>query len=265
MKILFIGDIVGRPGRRVLRDSFNRLSEEHHPDLVIANCENAASGFGVMPEMAEEFLALGVDVLTGGNHTFDRKEITPVFKDGALDGRLLRPANYPAEVPGSGVYQGITNTGLPYAVVNLQGRTFMPATDCPFKTADKILKELPKDLKVIVVDIHAEATSEKQAIGRYLDGRVSAVIGTHTHVPTADERVLSEGTAYITDAGMTGPYNSVIGNRVSDVLERFLTGLRPRLEVAGGDVRLCGCAVDVDEKTGQARSIQRLVINETPA
>ena len=262
MKILFIGDIVGRPGRRILRESIKRLSEEHDPDLIVANCENAASGFGVMPEMVEDFFALGIDVLTGGNHTFDRKEIVPLFKDGAHDGRLLRPANYPANVPGAGLYQGIARSGTPYAVVNLQGRTFMTPTDCPFRTADKLLAGLPSDTKVILVDIHAEATSEKQAMGWYLDGRVSAVVGTHTHVPTADERVLPGGTAFLTDTGMTGPYESIIGNRKDDVLERFLTGLRPRLEVANNDVRLCGCVIDVNEKTGRASAIQRINIQE---
>jgi metallophosphoesterase (TIGR00282 family) len=262
MKIVFIGDIVGRPGRRILRESFNRLSEEHHPDLVIANCENAASGFGVMPEMAEEFFELGIDVLTGGNHTFDRKDILPVFHDGAHKGRLLRPANYPEGVLGSGLYEDHTRTGLPYAVLNLMGRTFMPPIDCPFKTADRLLESLKNDTKVIIVDMHAETTSEKQAMGRYLDGRVSAVLGTHTHVPTADERVLPEGTAFITDVGMTGPYDSIIGNKVDDVLERFLTGLRPRLEVANGDVRLCGAVLEVDEKTGKAKTISRLLLGE---
>ena len=155
MKIVFIGDIVGRPGRRILRESFNRLSEEHHPDLVVANCENAASGFGVLPEMAEEFFELGIDVLTGGNHTFDRKDILPVFEDGAHKGRLLRPANYPEGVLGSGLYEGHTRTGIPYAVLNLLGRTFMPPIDCPFKTADRLLETLQNDTKVIVVDIHA--------------------------------------------------------------------------------------------------------------
>ena len=262
MKIVFIGDIFGRPGRRILRESMNRLSEEHHPDLVVANYENAASGFGVMPEMTGEFLELGVDVLTGGNHTFDRKEILPVFEDGAHGGRLLRPANYPASVAGGGLYKGATRTGIPFAVLNLQGRTFMPTIDCPFRTADRLLESLPGDIKVVLVDMHAETTSEKQAMGRHLDGRVTAVIGTHTHVPTADERVLPGGTAYQTDAGMTGPYDSIIGNRQEDVLERFLTGLRPRLEVARGDVRLCGCIIEADEATGKASSIQRIQLVE---
>ena len=260
MKIIFIGDIFGRPGRRALRESMNRLSEDYHPDLIIANCENAASGWGLLPEMATEFLELGVDVLTGGNHSFDRKEIVPVYEDGALEGRLLRPANYPSGVPGSGKFQGATRTGIPFAVINLQGRTFMPTTDCPFRTADDLLAKLPDDIKIRFVDIHAETTSEKQAMGRYLDGRVTAVIGTHTHVPTADERILPGGTAYQTDTGMTGPYDSVIGNRVEDVMERFLTGLRPRMDVAKGNVRLCGCVIEADKATGLASSIERLQI-----
>jgi hypothetical protein len=257
MKVLFIGDIVGSPGRRIVLDSARALAAEHAAELVIANCENAAAGFGITPALAQELLEAGIDVLTGGNHTFDRKEILAYFEQGAASGRLLRPANYPA-APGGGVYIGRTKNGTPYAVLNLQGRVFMGSIDCPFKKADELLAALPGEVKVKVVDMHAETTSEKQAMGFHLDGRVSAVIGTHTHVPTADEKILPKGTAYITDVGMTGPYDSVIGNDVEGVMRRFLTGLPTRLEVAQGDVRLCGAVVDIDESSGRARAIQRI-------
>ena len=261
MKVLFIGDIVGSPGRRLVTELVRELAAQHAAELVIANCENAAAGFGITPPLTQELLEAGIDVLTGGNHTFDRKEILPYFEQGAAGGRLLRPANYPA-APGTGVYIGKTKRGTPYAVLNIQGRVFMPAIDCPFKTADRLLAELPADVKVKIVDMHAETTSEKQAIGFYLDGRVSAVLGTHTHVPTADEKILPKGTAFISDVGMTGPYDSVIGNTVDDVLRRFLTSLPTRLEVAEGDVRLCGAVLDIDESSGRARSIQPIRLAE---
>jgi len=261
MKVLFIGDIVGSPGRRIVVESVRELAAQHAAELVIANCENAAAGFGITPSLAQELLEAGIDVLTGGNHTFDRKDILPYFEQGAAGGRLLRPANYPA-APGSGVYIGKTKAGTPYAVLNIQGRVFMPTIDCPFKAADRLLAELPAEVKVKIVDMHAETTSEKQAIGFYLDGRVSAVLGTHTHVPTADEKILPKGTAYITDVGMTGPYDSVIGNTVDDVLRRFLTSLPTRLEVAEGDVRLCGAVLDIDESSGRARSLQPIRLRE---
>jgi hypothetical protein len=263
MKVLFIGDIVGSPGRRIVLDSARALAAEHAAELVIANCENAAAGFGITPSLAQELLEAGIDVLTGGNHTFDRKDILPFFEAGAAGGRLLRPANYPGATPGGGVYIGKTKNGAPYAVVNLQGRVFMGSIDCPFKKADELLAALPGEVKVKIVDMHAETTSEKQAMGFHLDGRVSAVIGTHTHVPTADEKILPKGTAYITDVGMTGPYDSVIGNEVEGVMRRFLTGLPTRLEVAEGDVRLCGVVLDLDESSGRARSIQRTEIRNS--
>ncbi|MBI4466082.1 MAG: TIGR00282 family metallophosphoesterase [Acidobacteria bacterium] len=262
MKALFIGDIVGSPGRRIVAESVRELAEEHGAELVVANCENAAAGFGITPALVEELLEVGIDVLTSGNHIFDRKEILPFFEQGAGDGRLLRPANYPAPAPGTGLYSGQTRRGTPYAVMNIQGRVFMPSIDCPFRTVDRLLEGLPARIKVILVDAHAETTSEKQALGWHLDGRVSAVLGTHTHVPTADEKILPGGTAYITDVGMTGPYESVIGNAKEDVLRRFLTGLPARLDVAKGDVRLCGTVLDIDETTGRARSIQRLALDE---
>jgi len=262
MKVLFIGDIVGGPGRRIVGEQARRLAEEHGAELVIANCENAAAGFGITPALVEELFAAGIDVLTSGNHIFDRKEILPFFEQGAADGRLLRPANYPGSTPGRGLYVGHSRGGAPYAVLNLQGRVFMPQIDCPFQTADRLLGQLPKDVKVILVDMHAETTSEKQAMGWYLDGRVSAVLGTHTHVPTADEKILPGGTAYVTDVGMTGPYESVIGNVKEDVLKRFLTGLPQRLDVAAGDVRLCGALLDIDDATGRARRLERLALVE---
>jgi metallophosphoesterase (TIGR00282 family) len=203
-KILFIGDIVGQPGRRILKETLPGLVEEYSPDLVLANAENAAGGFGITPPLVEELLALGIAVLTSGNHIWDKKEILPYLSDHA-DGRLLRPANYPGVSPGHGVYVGGIRTKLAYAVMNLQGRVFMPAIDCPFRTVDQLLKQIPAEVKIRIVDMHAEATSEKLALGWYLDGRVTAVVGTHTHVPTADETVLPQGTAYITDLGMTGP------------------------------------------------------------
>jgi hypothetical protein len=257
MKVLFIGDIVGSPGRRVVTEQARALAAEHGAELVIANCENAAAGFGITPPLVEELLSAGIDVLTSGNHIFDRKEILPFFEQGAAGGRLLRPANYPG-APGSGLYVGKTQTGTAYAVVNLQGRVFMPTIDCPFRAADRLLEEIPGEVKVVIVDAHGETTSEKQALGRYLDARVSAVLGTHTHVATTDDKILPGGTAYLTDVGMTGPYDSVIGNEVEGVLRRFLTGLPTRLEVASGDVRLCGAVLDIDEATGRARRIERL-------
>ncbi|MFQ5927637.1 MAG: TIGR00282 family metallophosphoesterase [Terriglobia bacterium] len=261
MRILFIGDIVGRPGRHAVAERLPALVAEHEPALVVANCENAAAGIGITPPLVEELFATGIDVLTSGNHIWDRKEILPYFEQGAANGRLLRPANYPS-APGSGLCLGQTRTGVAYAVLNLQGRVFMPEIDCPFKTADRLLESLPRALKVIVVDMHAETTSEKQAMGFYLDGRVSAVLGTHTHVPTADEKILPGGTAYLTDVGMTGPYAGVIGNAKEGVLRRFLTSLPTRLKVAEEDVQLCGALVDIDETSGHARAIQRFALAE---
>jgi len=262
MTVLFIGDIFGSPGRRIVLDALPGLVAEHQPELVVANCENAAAGYGITPTLAEELLAAGIDVLTGGNHIFDRKEIIPFFEQGAANGRLLRPANYPAGTPGRGLYLGQTTAGTDYAVLNLQGRVFMPSIDCPFRTADQLLEQIPAGVKVILVDMHGEATSEKQAMGRYLDGRVSAVIGTHTHVATADEQVLPGGAAYITDVGMSGPHDSIIGNDFQGVMRRFLTGLPTRLDVARGDVRLSAVVLDVDPASGRARNITRLSVAE---
>jgi len=258
MRILFIGDILGHPGRRIVKDTLPLLREELQPDLVLANAENAAAGFGITPSLVEELLDLDIAVLTSGNHIWDKKEIYPYFRD-QINGRLLRPANYPGDAPGRGLYVGKTPAGSGYAVINLQGRVFMPALDCPFRKADELLCSIPEDVKIRIVDIHAEATSEKQALGWYLDGRVTAVLGTHTHVPTADETILPQGTAYLTDLGMTGPYESVIGMDRESVIHRFLTQMPARFEVAKGDVRLSGVLLEADPETGRAISIQRIL------
>jgi len=263
MRILFIGDIFGRPGRTIVREKLKDLVRDYGIDLVLANGENAAAGFGITPALAEDFFELGIDVLTTGNHIWDKREIVDYFA--SADGnphsparRVLRPANYAADLPGWGVYEGRKNqTG--YAVVNLQGRIFMTSNDDPFRKADEILKQL--NARNIIVDMHAEATSEKIALGWYLDGRVTAVIGTHTHVPTADEKVLPGGTAYITDVGMTGPYDGVIGVKKEIVIGRFLNNMPVRFEPASGDTRLCAVIVESDDATGKAKSIQRLMLS----
>ncbi len=251
MRILMIGDIIGRPGRRAIRRLVPEVREELGIDMVIANAENTAGGFGLTLETAYELLESGVDVLTSGNHVWDQKEIVPHMDEGLP---LVRPANYP-DAPGRGymVHDGVM-------VLNLMGRVFMPPLDCPFRTATGILNEVVDDdgPKVILVDFHAEATSEKQAMGWYLDGRVSAVVGTHTHVGTVDTRVLPMGTAYVSDVGMTGPVDSVIGSEADAVLDRFLTGLPHRLTVAGGPVMMNSVVIEVDAETGKASSIKRL-------
>ncbi|MGH9591622.1 MAG: TIGR00282 family metallophosphoesterase, partial [Bryobacteraceae bacterium] len=253
MRILFIGDIVGSPGREMVARHLAGIVAERAIDLVIANGENAASGFGITPRLAEELFAAGVEVITGGNHSWDRKEIYDFIPH---EPRLLRPANFPPGNPGRGLYLGTARNGVRYAVLNLQGRVFLAPSDCPFRTADRELEAVPADTKVIFVDFHGEATSEKQAMGWYLDGRVSVVIGTHTHVATADERVLPNGTAFLADAGMTGPHDSVIGMSKEAMVKRFLDGLPAKFEVGAGDVRLNGAVIDVDESTGRARSIE---------
>jgi metallophosphoesterase (TIGR00282 family) len=262
LKILFIGDIFGRPGRTIVKDRLPELRRQHAVDLVIANCENAAAGFGITPSLAEELFDLGIDVMTTGNHVWDKREIIEYFQ--MADGnphsparRLLRPANFSQGLPGWGVYEGQKNN-VAYAVVNLQGRVFMGACDDPFRYADRLLEQIKA--KIIFVDFHAEATSEKVAFGWYLDGRVTAVVGTHTHIPTADENILPKDTAFITDVGMTGPYDSVIGVKKELVIERFLTGMPARFEAANGDVRLCGVVVDCDDQTGRATRIERLML-----
>ena len=258
MKILFIGDIFGHPGRRIVKELLPALLGEYGPDLVIANGENAAAGFGITPPLVEELLDMGIAVLTSGNHIWDKKEICAYLNEHA-DSRLLRPANYPPGAPGSGLYVGKTRSGFDYAVLNLQGRIFMSPIDCPFRTADAQLATIPAQVKVRIVDIHAEASSEKIALGWYLDGRVTAVLGTHTHIPTADEVVLPDGTAFVTDLGMTGPYDSVIGIDKQLVIQKFLNQLPARFEVAKGDVRLHAVLIEADPQTGRALSIQRIM------
>ncbi len=262
MKIIFIGDIFGRPGRTIVRERLRELVREHQIDLVIANGENAAAGFGITPLLAEELFELGIDVITTGNHVWDKREIIDYYKnaDGnehSMARRLLRPANYATGLPGWGVYEGKKNN-VPYAVMNLQGRVFMASNDDPFRTADKLIESIKA--KIIFVDFHAEATSEKISMGWYLDGRASVVVGTHTHVPTADERILPGGTAYITDVGMSGPYDSVIGVKKELVVARFLDNMPVRFEAATGDARLCAVVVECDDASGRAQSIKRLMV-----
>lgn len=248
---------MGKPGRRALQSLLPRLVDHHRTDFVVVNIENAAGGFGITPEIMDELADLPIDCFTSGNHIWDKREGMDLLD---RDPRLLRPANYPEGNPGKGVYVSETAAGIPVAVMNLEGRVFMSQLESPFVVADRLLAQLDKKVKVIFVDFHAEATSEKQALGFYLDGRVSAVIGTHTHVPTADERVLANGTALLTDVGMTGPYESIIGMRVDKVLKRFLLQTPAPFEVAKRDVRLAAALVDIDEKTGKARHIERMLI-----
>src|SRR5450432_115011 len=262
MKVLFIGDIVGSPGRQIVRDRVVDLVEQRGIDLVIANGENSASGFGITPRIAEELFQLGIAVITGGNHSWDRKEIMEFMPH---EPRLLRPANFPDSNPGAGLYVGTAKNGARFAVLNLQGRVFLPALDDPFKKADTELAKIPSDVSFILVDMHAETTSEKVALGWYLDGRVTAVVGTHTHVTTADEKVLPKGTAYITDVGMTGQHDGVIGMDRSGVLKRFLDALPARFEVAAGDVQMNAVLIETAEQAPRneagrwsARSIERL-------
>ena len=255
MNILFIGDIFASAGRSIVAEHLPDLLSEHKIDLAIANAENSAGGFGITPLIAEELLSLGLHALTGGNHSFDKREIYDHF---SRQPRLLRPANYPDGLPGSGVLTGQTAAGVPYAVINLQGRAMMSNIDCPFRKADAILASLDPAIKVRFVDFHAELTSEKMAMGWYLDGRVSAMVGTHTHVVTGDERILPGGTAYQTDAGMTGPYESVIGVDKDIILRRFLTGVSTRMEASKTGVELHGVVVSVDEQTGMATQVRRI-------
>ena len=257
MKLLFVGDVVGKPGRKALHQILPGLVDMHQLDYVIVNVENLAGGFGITPDLMRDLEDLPINCFTSGNHIWDKREGLAILES---DPRVLRPANYPEGNVGSGVHVGATAAGIPVATVNLEGQVFMKALDSPFRTADRILADLEKKVKVIIIDFHAEATSEKQALGFYLDGQVSAVFGTHTHVPTADERILPKGTALLTDVGMTGPYESVIGMRVDKVLRRFLTQTPHSFEVAKRDVRLAGVIVDIDEFTGTANHIERLLL-----
>src|SRR5229473_2870425 len=254
LTILCVGDVFGEPGRRAVQILLPKLRKQHDVDLAIVNVENSAGGFGVTPQMARAFLEQGVDVMTSGNHIWDKKEIVEHI---AKDNLLLRPANFPTGTPGSG-YVTVKAGPHKVAVLNLMGRVFMLPIDCPFRKADEILPELRKDTPVIIVDMHAEATSESQAMGWHLDGRVSAVVGTHRHVQTADERVLPKGTAYITDLGMTGPVDSVIGVDPELALGRFLSQMPNRFEPAKGPAMLQGAVIRVDAETGRGLSIERL-------
>lgn len=265
MNILFVGDIFGSAGRRIVTEHIGHLRKSNAVDLTIINAENAAGGFGVTPGIAEDLFDLGADVLTTGNHVWDKKELIEYMNSVPADSdararRVLRPVNYPAGVPGYGIFEGVTAGGVPYAIVNLMGKVFMPGTNDPFHAINDVLKGI--SAKVIVVDFHAEATSEKVAMGWHLDGRVTAVLGTHTHVPTADERVLPNGTAYQTDVGMSGPYDSVIGVQKDLVLHRFLTGMPGKFEAAKGNPKICAALIGCDAHTGRATSIQRIMLGE---
>ena len=255
MNILFIGDVVGKPGREAIKKLLPGLKKEYKLQFVIANAENAAGGSGITEPVAEELFAAGVDCLTSGDHIWKKREI---FEYIIREERILRPANFPAGAPGHGAAVFKTKEGIKVGVVNVNGRVFMASLECPFKTSMQAVQDLSKETKIIIVDIHAEATSEKVALGWYLDGKASAVLGTHTHIQTADERILPQGCAYITDTGMAGPYDSVIGRRVEDVLERFLTAIPIRFEVAQENVQLHGVVLEIDEKTGKAESIVRI-------
>jgi len=255
VRLLFIGDIFGHAGRMIVGDHLADIRSAQGIDVVIANVENSAAGFGITPNVAEELFRYGIDVMTSGNHIWDKKDILAYFE---RQPRLLRPANFPgAATPGSGVYVHKTKSGAECAVINLQGRVYMANTDCPFRKADEILAALPADVKVRFIDFHAEVTSEKMAMGWYVDGRVSALVGTHTHIPTADTRILPGGTAYQTDCGMTGPYDSVIGVEKEPIIQKFLTALPVKMEPAKGMVELHSVIVDVDEATGKAVAIRR--------
>lgn len=257
MKILFIGDIVGKPGRLAIRQGLPDLVNKLKIDFVIANAENAAAGFGVTQAICEEIFSMGVDVLTSGNHVWDKKEaVTYITKEN----RLLRPANYPEGVPGAGSIVMKTSQGEKIGILNLSGRIFMQPLDCPFKAAKRELPALKEQTNVVIVDFHAEATSEKSAIGWYLDGEVSAIVGTHTHVQTADEKILPGGTAFITDVGMTGPVDSVIGVKKEMIIKKFLTHIPLRFETANGESVLSCVVLDINSKTGHAAAIQRLQI-----
>jgi len=255
MKILFIGDIVGSPGREAIKQLLPVLKKEHNLDFVIANAENAAGGSGITPKVAAELFESGVDAITSGDHIWKKREIFEVINQ---DERILRPLNFPAGAPGRGFAAFNTKNGPKVGVINVNGRVFMEALECPFKTTLLAAEALAKETRIIIVDIHAEATSEKVAMGWYLDGKVSALLGTHTHIQTADERILPQGTAYITDVGMTGPCDSVIGRKIEDVLERFLTCVPSRFAVAQDNIQLQGAVLEIDAQTGKARSILRI-------
>jgi hypothetical protein len=252
-----IGDVVARPGRRIVLDRIREVRDRYAIDVATLNAENVAGGFSITPPIADELFAAGIDVMTSGNHIFDKAEIIPYIE---TNPRLLRPANYPPSTPGRGLFVGEVN-GYGIAVLNVMGRVFMPPSDDPFRVANDCIRAIPSEVRIRLVDMHCEATSEKYAMGWFLNGRVSAVVGTHTHVPTADERILDKGTAYITDLGMTGSYSGVIGMEKSGVIERFTKFPTPRAEHSKGDVRLCAAVIRIDERTGRAESIERIRID----
>ena len=264
MNILFVGDVFGSAGRHIVAEHLHHVLETHHVDLCVMNGENAAGGFGITPSIADDLFDLGADVLTTGNHFWDKKELLEYLKVPAdshgRPRRILRPANFAPTTPGFGVYEGVTAGGESYAVMNLQGRVFMQQNDDPFRKADEVLKSIAS--KIILVDFHAETTSEKVALGWYLDGRVTALLGTHTHIPTADERILPKGTAYQTDVGMSGPYDSVIGVEYEAVVQKFLTGQPTKFEAAKGNPKICATVVQCDSATGRAYGIKRVMLGE---
>ncbi len=256
MRVLFVGDIVGRAGRKVLKKNLGLVCHRHNVDFTILNVENAAGGFGITKKIGEEFMRLQVDVMTSGNHIWDNKDAYSYLDQQPL---LLRPANYPPGLPGSGLCLTTSQTGISVAVLNLQGRVFMQPLDCPFRAAESLIASLKEKADVIIVDFHAEATSEKMAMGWFLDGKVSAVLGTHTHVPTADGRILPLGTGYVTDVGMTGAYDSIIGMQVETALPRFIDGIsKSRFEPASGNPRFCSVLLDIDNHTGKCNSVERV-------
>lgn len=254
MNILFIGDVVGKPGRRILNRLLPEIMEENNAQVVVVNTENAAGGFGMSQSIHDQMVGMGVDVLTTGNHVWDRREF---MKEIDHCERVLRPANYPPGVPGKGWIVIETDYG-PAAVINLSGRVFMPPVDCPFRKAREIMEEIDSDVRVVIIDFHAEATSEKQALARFLDGEATAVAGTHTHVQTADETVLPGGTAFICDLGMTGPAQSIIGVKIEPILDRFLLGLPKKFDTATGDQQINGAVISCDPQTGKATAIKRI-------
>ncbi len=255
MKILYIGDIMGEPGRRAVGRMVPRVVSQRQVDVVIGNGENVAGGFGITPELAEELFEMGLSVITTGNHAWDKKEILDYFP---REPRLLRPANYPVGVPGNGSYVVETPGGEKLGVLQLMGRAYMPTLDCPFQVAKREVARLKRETAAVLVDMHAEATSEKMAMGHYLDGDVIAVVGTHTHVQTADEQILPKGTAYLTDIGMTGPLHGVIGVKKELAIEKFLTGMPKRFEVASGPTVFCAVLIEVDAQLGKAIAIERI-------
>jgi len=257
VKVLFIGDIFGEPGRRAVARAVPKLVAQRQIDIVIGNGENAAGGFGITPELAEELFDLGLAVITTGNHAWDKKEILDYFP---REPRLLRPVNYPSGVPGQGSVVVESAGGEQLGVLQLMGRAYMPTLDCPFQVAKRELAALKKRTTAVIVDMHAEATSEKMAMGHYLDGEVVAVVGTHTHVQTADDQILPKGTAYLTDIGMTGPLHSVIGVKKELAIEKFLTGMPRRFEVASGPSVFCAVLLELDARLGKALSIERIRI-----